>query len=216
MVQVQHQIAVEHPRVQKVDVRRAVRPRPGGDHEVIAAQRFQRPRGLLHLQGVGVGEAGPPGNDLHPIALIVAVAGGDLILDYRPRRPEQLGIVDMHLAHGLGEQGVALVVVEQLGSVAQGFAGDGPPMGTAATDLGMGLDDGHPMPGLGQVHGGALAAGAAADHDGVEMGTAHAASPQVLAHCRRWEDGKHGPFSRVSQAPADGSAAARSGPAPAG
>jgi hypothetical protein len=49
-------------------------------------------------------------------------------------------------------------------------------MGAAAADLVMGLDDRHPLAGLGQLHGRAFAGWAGADHDAVEGTYCHTSS----------------------------------------
>ncbi len=113
-------------------------------------------------------QAGMAEQDLDPVALVEAVAGAHLLGDHRVSGAQQVGELDDDLIQGVLEQRIAAVVREQLDVVPKGLAGDGPPVGAAAADLGVGLDHGDPLPGLGQLHGRALAGGPGADDNGID------------------------------------------------
>jgi hypothetical protein len=67
------------------------------------------------------------------------------------------------------EQRVVAEVVDGADGLAQRLAGDRGPVGAAAADVAVLLDDGDLLAVLGGAHGGTLAAGAGAEDDDVEL-----------------------------------------------
>ncbi len=82
-IQAQDGIAVADPRVREIHVRWMIGPRPGGYHEVIGAIAFAGSALGLHLDGMLVDETRMPGDDVHVVAVVEALAHGRLLADHR-------------------------------------------------------------------------------------------------------------------------------------
>src|SRR5690606_16443400 len=175
VVQAQDGIAVEDARVVEIDVFGPLGPRAGGADEVLRGQLSDPAAAGIELYGMGVEEARAPLQHRDVVAGVETGPQADLAADdgFRPAH-------DLWEGQPLGrgrraEQGIGVVLHHAPHGMAQRFGGDGAPVGRAATNFTMALDDGDPLAILRQFHGGAFAAGSAADDDRVEY---------RLFHCR--------------------------------
>ena len=155
------------------NVRGMVGAGAGGDDEVFRPQHLRAAFRPGHLDMVVIDEACLTKDDIHPVAVIVAVTGADLGLDDVVRGPDQVGELHFHLVESMLKQGVAPVIGQHLDGVAQGLTGNGAPVGAAAPHLVVGLDHGDLLARLAELHGGAFTRRSGADDDGVEGSWLH-------------------------------------------
>lgn len=146
-----------------------VRPRPGGDDEALRHDGLMGAVGAFNLQGVGVDEAPAAAQHAHPVALVEAMAHGHLRAHDALCGAQHGGQLHLVVFHQRREHGVGAVLRERTDVVPQGLRGDGAPVGAAAADVVVALDDRDGEPGLGGLHRRAFAAGARADDDHVEV-----------------------------------------------
>ena len=173
VAEAQYRITVENAWMVEDNIRGMVGTGAGGDDEVFRAEDLRHAFRPRHLNMVVIDEAGLTKDDIHPVAVIVAVTGADLGLDDVVRGPDQVGELHFHLVEGVLKQGVAPVVGQHLDGVTQGLAGDGAPVGAATPHLIVGLDHGDFLARLAKLHGGTLARRSGSDDDGVEGSWLH-------------------------------------------
>lgn len=135
---------------------------------MFGAHAFRGTAGAHDFDVVGIHQPRAAEQQLDAVALVVAVARAHLLRDDGVGGAQQVGEFDLDLVDRVLEQGIAAVVRQHLDVVAQRLAGDGPPMRAAPAHLAVSLDDGDPLPGLGELHGRTLAGGPGADDDGIE------------------------------------------------
>ena len=162
-------VAVADALVTEVDIGRMVRPGARGNHDVTARQAHRLAVRRLHLERVCIDERRLSREDRHAVALVEAMTARYLRLDHLVGTREQLRVRQPRGVAELAQQRIATHVVQDLRGMAQGLAGDGAPVGAAAADFVVTLHQRDGAMVLGCGHGRALARGAAADHDYVEL-----------------------------------------------
>ena len=150
-----------------------VRPRAGGDDELIGREQRLAPVGFVGFDGMGIDEPGAPADDRHVIAIVERAAHVDLAVDHAAGRTPQILKRDVQRHSRLVEQRVVIGLGHLENRVAQRLAGNGAAMGAETADVRSTFDDGHALAAFGGLHRGAFAAGPGAENHHVVMGCIH-------------------------------------------
>ena len=164
----QHAVAVLDARMAEIQLRRMIRPRAGGNDDVLAADARRVADLRAYLDRVLIDEPRRAAVDRHVIAVVETAAAGDLRFDHALGGRQQLRQLHVQVRADRLQQWVAARIAQRLHRMAQRLARDRAPVRAAAADLGVPLDDGDALAILRSHHGCAFAGGAAADDDDVE------------------------------------------------
>lgn len=136
----------------------------GGDDDMVSVEASF----VVDLECVGIDEFCEAVKDGDVVAVVKGLPHAFLFGDDRFGAGSQLGEGWVEVDSHIFEDGVVHRFHDAVDGEAEGFAGDGSPVGAATTDACVGFDDGDGAIGFGQLHGGAFATGAGADDQDIE------------------------------------------------
>ncbi len=157
-------VGVVDTRVIKVHVRRAVRPRAGGDQNVAGAQGPLAAGLVVHPHFTGAFDTALAVKQTHPVAHVKIGAHLHLAVHHFAGTLNQ--ILPAHLARAdqPAQQRVALRAHHLAHLVAQRLGGNRAPVGAVAAHLVVTVDHGDAQAPFGRLHGGGFPGRAAAQH----------------------------------------------------
>ncbi|MCY1350667.1 hypothetical protein D9M69_369030 [compost metagenome] len=169
-------VAVVDTRMVKVDIRRTIGARTGGDDDLLGHQLFHHAAGADHFHGLLVGEAGGAEEHVDAIARVEAGARSHLLGNHPLGALQHVGEGEPARLADLAEQRVGVVLHDLPHRVTQGLGRDGAQMGAVAADQRAVVHHRHLASGLGGVHRRALTRRAGTQHHYVVVVDSHAYS----------------------------------------
>ncbi len=171
-------VAIVDTRVMEIDIRRAIRARPGGDDDVLGHQFLDHAVGTHHFNGLLVGEAAGAEEQVDTVTGVVTGARGHLLGDdflgafqhIRERKPTRLTNSPEHR--------VGVELHDLAHRVTQGLGRDGTQVGAVTADLATAIDHRHLAPCLRGVHRRTFSSWAGTQYHHVVVVDSHAYSSE--------------------------------------